>query len=258
MRILVCVKQVCDSADTLSVNNAGAWVEHAPKSVFRINRFDEYAIEEGLRITERHSGSVLDIVSIGPQRVQAGIRRALGMGAHHGIHILKGEDTYVTPLERAFLISEAARSRHYDLVLTGVMAEDDMEGQVGGLTAAMLAYACATNVIYEETVPDRGEITVEREIEGGSRECITLKLPAVLTIQSGINIPRYPVLSHMLKSRTAALEQISAGMLGPSRPGQVIEKISPSPPAGIGELIEGSPYEKAEKLLEILHRHSLV
>lgn len=258
MKILVCVKQVCESTETLGINETATWIEYAGNTVFRMNRYDEYALEEGLRIAEHYPNAAVDVLSVGPERVQATIRRALGMGAHHGIHIMKNEDGYINAFERASLISAAVRSRNYDLILTGVMAEDDMEGQVGGLTAAMLSYACATNVIFQGPAERSGELAVEREIEGGCRERLTLKFPAVLTIQSGTNTPRYPTLSHILKSRTAALERIDACTLGAPRSSQVLEKIAFSPRGGKGEIIEGSPAQKAEKLLEILHRHSLL
>lgn len=258
MKILVCVKQVSDSAETLRINKTATWIEYAEKTVFRMNRYDEYALEEALRIAERYPDAVIDVLSVGTERVRSTIRRALGMGAHHGIHIMRDEEGYVSAFERASLISSVARNRNYDLILTGVMAEDDMEAQTGGLTAAMLSYACATNVLFQKSTNCPVEIYVEREIEGGGRECLTLKLPAVLTIQSGINTPRYPTLSHMLKARTAELDIIDACALGAIRLPGVLEKIALTPQGGKGEIIEGSPSGKAEKLLEILHRHSLV
>ncbi|HNY65928.1 MAG TPA: electron transfer flavoprotein subunit beta/FixA family protein [Deltaproteobacteria bacterium] len=258
MRILVCVKQVCDSADTLFIDQSSSWVEYGGHTVFRMNRYDEYALEEALRIRERFEGTGIDAVSIGPERAQATIRRALGMGADHGIHIYQEERGYLSPFDRAALISRAAADRGYHLILAGVMAEDDMEGQVGGLVAGMLGYACATSVISQELSPGTGEVLVEREIEGGRRERLNLKLPAVLTIQSGINIPRYPALSHMLRSRTAAIELIEAHALAPRASSGTRIRCAPAEAGSVGEFLEGTPEQKALRLLEILHEHSLL
>lgn len=256
MRVLALTKQVCDGADTVSPDDSARWVTYGPHSVFRMNRYDEYAVEEALRIRERVPGTELHALSVGPGRVEAVIRRALGMGADHGIHVVLEEKGYTSPRERALLIAAVAEEKGYDLILAGVVAEDDMEGQVGGLVAQALGYRCATSVIFEETNPEAGEVFVHREIEGGCREGFTLKLPAVLTVQSGINVPRYPVLSHMLRARTAVLEKVVPRAPAPS--GGTLLKIAPAQTGGPGEFLEGSPAQKARRLLEILHEASLL
>jgi electron transfer flavoprotein beta subunit len=154
------------------------------------------------------------------------------------------------------MISQWSADRGYHLILAGVMAEDDMECQVGGLVAGMLGYACATSVICQEVSPDAGEVLVEREIEGGRRERLTLKLPAVLTIQSGINTPRYPALSHMLRARTAGLECIEAQT--PDSSSATMTRIAPADRGAVGEILEGTPEQKTRRFLEILHEHSLL
>ena len=256
MRILVLTKQVCDGADTISPDDSARWVTWGPHCVFRMNRYDEYALEEALRIRERIPGAEVHALSLGPERVEAVVRRALGMGADHGIHVAFGGHGYTSPRERARLIAGVAEKKGYDLVLAGVMAEDDMEGQVGGLVAQTLGYRCATSVIFEETDPGAGEVFVQREIEDGRREGFTLKLPAVLTVQSGINVPRYPVLSHMLRAKTAVLEKVEPRALAPAA--GTLVKIVPAETGGPGEFLEGSPAQKAGRLLEILHENSLL
>jgi electron transfer flavoprotein beta subunit len=258
MKILVLVKQVCDQADTVSMDSAGEWVVYGGHCVFRMNRYDEYAVEEALRIRERFPVTEIHALSVGPERAQAVIRRAMGMGADHGIHVDMEERGYSSPLERASLIAHAARGRGYDLILAGVMAEDDMESQVGGLAAELLGYRCATSVILQELSRNAQVVRVEREIEGGSREGMTLPLPAVLTVQSGINTPRYPALSHMLKARTAPLERIDAKALSADHQEGTLSKIAPARRAPAGEFLEGSPDQKARRLLQILHENALL
>ncbi len=258
MKILVCVKQVCDSADTLDIKGSGRWFDYGKETVFRMNRYDEYALEEALRIKEERAGTTVDALSVGPERVQATIRRSMGMGADHGMHILRDEDIYLSPIERASLIAAAIRDRGYDLILAGVMAEDDMEGQVGGLLAALLGYVSATGVIDRKSCRNMGYIEVEREIEGGCREGLTLKLPAVLTIQSGINTPRYPSLSHMLRARTASIESIDLHACDVMSFPQSFAGITRPMTDKTGEFLQGTPGEKARRLLEILHDHALI
>lgn len=258
MNILVCVKQVCDDAETLVIDESSLRAEYGKHTVFRMNRYDEYTVEEALRIRERFENTVVEALSVGPQRVEKTVRRALEMGADHGIHVATQGDEYLFPFERASLIAEAVRSRGYDLILTGVMAEDDMECQVGGLLAEMLGYACATGVIAEKISEETGEILVEREIEGGRREVLTLRFPAILTIQSGINTPRYPALSHVLRARAGKLECIDADSLSVPHVHKTRLRLT-YPEEGIrGEIIEGTPSQKAERLLDILHGHSLL
>jgi electron transfer flavoprotein beta subunit len=258
MKVLVLVKQVCDQADTFSLDDSSRWIVYGSHSVFRMNRYDEYAVEEAMRIKELIPGTEVHALSLGPERVQSTIRRALGMGADHGIHVAMEESGYESPYERACMISHVARERGYDLVLAGIMAEDDMECQVGGLVAEKLSYACATSVIHEELSPGAHEVLVEREIEGGCRECLALRLPAVLTVQTGINTPRYPALSHMLRARTAELERIEAKTLPSASHAGTLSKLSVAGLVATGEFLEGSSEQKARRFLEILHENSLL
>ncbi|HPW68822.1 MAG TPA: electron transfer flavoprotein subunit beta/FixA family protein [Deltaproteobacteria bacterium] len=258
MKILVCIKEVYDSPETLVFDESAGRVTFGPHTVFRMNRYDEYALEEALRIRERLSSAVVDAISVGSPRVSRIIRRALEMGANHGIHVQTPGETCLSAFERAHLIASAARGRGYDLVLAGVMAEDDMESQVGPLLAAVLEYGCATGVIFEEISADGSRVAVEREVEGGSRECLTLALPCVLTIQSGINTPRYPALSHVLRARSSELECIEASGLAAPPPTQGLVRILPPAQGRQGEVIEGAAVEKADKLIRILREHSLL
>jgi len=258
MKILVCIKQVPDSSDTLQIDERTGLPSYTEDAAFRMNRFDEFALEEALLIKERLSETLVDALSVGPQRVSATVQRAMGMGADHGIHILDAADGYRSPFTVAFLIAACVRARNYDLIMTGVMAEDTMASQTGQLIAALLDLPCASSVIKEEVLSERAQIAVEREVEGGSRERVNLKLPAVLTIQPGINFPRYPSFSKVMRARTYAQELIRAEDLAIEEPRESCRRVRIPDAPSQGVFIEGSPREKAQKLIHILHEKNVL
>ncbi len=258
MKILVCIKQVPDSSDTLQINERTGLPSYTEDASFRMNRFDEFALEEALLIKERLSETLVDALSVGPQRVSATVQRAMGMGADHGIHILDEADGYKSPFTVASLIAACVRARNYDLIMTGVMAEDTVASQTGQLIAALLDLPCASSVIKEEVLSERAQISVEREVEGGSRETVKLNLPAVLTIQPGINFPRYPSFSKVMRARTYAQEVIRAEGLAIEEPRELCRRVRIPDAPSQGVFIEGSPREKALKLIRILHEKSFL
>jgi electron transfer flavoprotein beta subunit len=223
-----------------------------------MNRFDEFALEEALLIKETVFGTSVEALSVGPERVSATLQRAMGMGADHAIHILDEADGYRSPFTVASLIAECVRARNYDLIMTGVMAEDTMASQTGQLMAALLDLPSASSVIKEEIRPERAEIAVQREIEGGSTETLQLKLPAVLTLQPGINFPRYPSFSKVMRARTYPQELIRAEDLEIEEPRESCRGVRIPDSASQGVFIEGSPREKARKLISILHEKALL
>jgi electron transfer flavoprotein beta subunit len=258
LRILVCIKQVPDSTDTLAVDERTGVLSYVPSTVFRMNRFDEFGLEEALLIKENLPGTRVDALSAGPERVSTAVQRALGMGADHGIHILDRSDGYVSPFTVASLIAACVRARNYDLILTGVMAEDTLAAQTGQLIAALLGFPCATSVIQEKVRPEGAEIVVEREIESGSRQTVLLSLPAVLTIQPGINLPRYPSFSKVMRARTYPQELIRAEDLTIPEPRESCRGVRIPESTSPGVFLEGSPRDKARKLIEHLHEKTLL
>jgi electron transfer flavoprotein beta subunit len=258
MKILVCVKQVADSGDTLQIDEGTGLLSYTESTAFRMNRFDEFALEEALLIKETLPGTEIDALSAGPERVSATVQRALGMGADHGIHILCRNADYTSPFTVASLIAECVRAANYDLIMAGVMAEDTMASQTGQFIAALLDLPCATSVIKEQIRPEGAEVTVEREIEGGDRETVQLRLPAVLTIQPGINLPRYPSFSKVMRARSYLQELIRAEDLAGEEPRESCRRVRIPDAPSQGIFIEGSPWEKALKLIAILHEKSLL
>ena len=251
MKLLVCVKQIPDPDAPVHVNAHGTWVD-VDGSTFVMNRFDGFALEEALRIREEIPDTRIDVVSVGPERVEAVLRRSLGMCAEHGIHILTESDGYLNPFATATWIAAYARACNYDLILTGVMSGDGMNGQVGPLVAEMLHLPCATSVIFRRMMPESGRIYVEREMEGGLRDALEIKLPALLTLQSGINQPRYPSLSKMLRANRHSLDVIpSDSFESPSIHLSITQTTLPQKMRA-GLILEGTPREKALQLLDIL------
>ena len=210
MNILVCIKQVADSETKPVITEDGKWAAYGENAAYRINRFDEHAIEEAIKIKESLPGTEVDILSVGPERVKNAIRRGLEMGADRGIHIHLEDRGYASPLLKARLITNFCASIRYDLIITGIMSEDMMSGQTGLMVAALLDYPSAAGVMKLEVNPVLMEARIERELEASAACSMKLKLPALVTVQSGINRPRYPSLSNVMKARTAVITEIKS------------------------------------------------
>ncbi len=260
MKILVCVKEVpeFDPEAVIRVDESINWVQTDRSSKFIMNRFDEYAVEEAILMKETDSNCSIDIITVGPERAAMVVRRALGMGADNGIHIVSDTQGYLSPFFIANWISTYARDKGYDLILTGVMSEDAMQGQVGPMIAEYLSMPCATAVVKKEVAPDTDVVKVEREIEGGLRDILEVEYPCLLTIQTGINQPRYPVLSSMLRAKKAKLETILSSELDQLDVKQEVIQAGYPQKIRAGDVLEGSQEEKAVKLLKILHDRSLI
>jgi electron transfer flavoprotein beta subunit len=258
MRILVCVKQVPESEIPILIDASVGWIQGDAIAEFKINRLDEYAVEEALLIKQSIAGTHIDIITVGPDRCDEVVRRAMGMGADSGVHIRTATDGYQSPCGVASAIADFARGKSYNLILTGVMSEDSMQGQVGPMLAAQLGFAWATSVIFERISSDKKTIYVEREIECGHRDMIELKLPALITIQSGINTPRWPSLSNLLRANSQKLEEVAisdpAGLQQKEHPAEVVYPQK----SRAGLVLSGSRAEKAFRLLTILREKSLL
>jgi electron transfer flavoprotein beta subunit len=259
MKILVCIKQVPDDDAPVLPEESGTRWRAAEGTDWRINRYDEHALEEALRIREALPGTHVDAVSAGPPRVRTALRRALEMGADEGIHILLGEDRSPLPSETSALLASWAGNRGYDLILAGTLSEDDLFGQTGPMLAARLGWPWATSVIRLEVKAgaDGPSIVAERELEGGMRETLAVRLPALAAVLTGINRPRYPALSHVLRARAQALTEVPEEVLPAPEVRERTLRVS-SPPAASCRFLEGTPEEKARELLRILHDRSLL
>ena len=258
MKILVCVKQVPESESPIAIDESTGWIESDAISEYRMNRLDEYAVEEALLIKETFADSHVDVITVGPDRSEAIIRRAVGMGADSGIHLKVLSEGYLSAFEVAGRLADFATGRNYALILTGAMSEDSMQGQVGPMLAAHLDYVWATSVIAEKISPDRKTIYVEREIEGGHRHSLALDLPAVITIQSGINTPRWPTLSNLLRANSQGLETVSADASAKFEPMEYLTRVTYPQKSRTGLVLSGTMQEKAVRLMTILAKKSIL
>ncbi|MCL5405842.1 MAG: electron transfer flavoprotein subunit beta/FixA family protein [Deltaproteobacteria bacterium] len=256
MNILVCVKQVPDTSENeIVIDGDGADIER-DDLVYSVNEWDNYAVEEAIRIRDR-SGGVVTVVTVGDEDAEEVLRREMAMGADKAV--LLSDETFQTSDGRgiATILKAEIQKGSYDLVLTGAMA-DDGAGQVGGMLAAMLdwPYASLVNVIQ---FLDRGRLRVGREIEGGNLEMNVIELPCVLSIQTGINEPRYVGIRGIRKVANveipvhgAADLKLDATSVG--KAGARVKRLDYFlPEQGKGaEILEGSLDEKVGKLIEML------
>jgi electron transfer flavoprotein beta subunit len=258
MKILACIKAVPEAEDAI-LFDADAPVLIADETTdLRMNRFDEFAVEEAILIKKKFPGTVIDAISVGPENAQKAVKRALGMGADAGIHIVSN---YGASCEADFVatsIAKYAERQSYDLVLTGIMSEDMMQSQVGPMIAQCLNFAWATSVIHEAIGPDQKTVYVERELEGGIREMLDITLPAVLAIQSGINEPRYPSVSNLIRAIDSGMETIPAPDLGVGQKPSAIIGYSYPQKMRDGLILQGTTEEKAIALIKILREKRLL
>ncbi len=258
MKILVCVKQVRDTESPVEIISEKRWINEDDRAACRMNRYDEFALEEAVQIKELFGDVTVDAISAGPERISSTLKKSLEKGASNAIHIVHENRGYTPPALTAGLIAQYARDMGYDLILAGVMAEDDMQCQVGPLIATFLGLPCAVSVVKESINREGYSITVECELEGGLNETILLPLPCLLTIQSGINRPRYPSLSNILRAKEQKLVTIEADPCQASEMPEQFLSISYPEKGSKGVVITGAPEEKAEQLLAILHEKSLL
>jgi len=258
MRILVCIKQVCESDSPIQIDDHAGWIQSDAITGYKMNRLDEFAVEEAVLLKEAYPATSIDAITVGPDRSAEVIKRAIGMGADHGVHIITESEGYINPFTIASGIADYARDRHYTLIFAGVISEDQMQGQVGPMIAACLSLPWATAVIRQQMAPDNKSIYLEREIEGGSRDTLQLELPAVLTIQSGINTPRYPSLSNLLRANKQKLETIQAGNPAQAALRESIVRVEYPAKSRAGTFLSGSQQEKATRLLSLLRERALL
>jgi electron transfer flavoprotein beta subunit len=261
MQILVCMKQVPEKDSRYKIDETGIREEDL---VFETNESDQYALEEGLRLKEKLGGEVV-ILSLGPERVLKMIKTGLAMGADRAIHIddpaLLGSDADVV----ARVIARAIRQQSFDIIFTGVQSEDMAFGQTGTILAQLLGWAHAT-IVMEVNVNAGGKtVKVKRELESNVFEEVELPLPAVLTIQSGINQPRYATLKGIMQAKKKEMKVSSLQDLG-MQPAEVgasgskVEHLKLFAPERKKKtvLIGGEPAEAAKALMEKLRKEAKV
>jgi electron transfer flavoprotein beta subunit len=247
VKIIVCIKQVPAKDAPLSI--AGNWIRESDIG-FEMNEPDSYALEEALRLKEKHGGEVIAL-SMGPERVKQTIKEALAKGAERGIHIADDNFAQLDPLGSAKSLAAAIAKENSDLVLTGLQSDDHGFGQTGVLLAGVLDRPHATIIMAIE-VQD-GKLRLKRELEAGWFQHMECPLPAVLTIQSGINKVRYATLKGIMAAKKKEITTIARESLGVAvQPTQRVERIYVPTKTKKTEFLTGTPKEAAAKLVEKL------
>ncbi|HMK36337.1 MAG TPA: electron transfer flavoprotein subunit beta/FixA family protein [Desulfomonilaceae bacterium] len=258
MKSLVCLKQVPDTESQIKVNPGGTGVV-TDGIKYVINPYDEFSVEEALRLKEKFKAGEVVILSIGPDRVTEAIRTALAMGADKGIHVNDANLNDGDPFVIAQALAAAAGQGEYDVIFCGHRAIDDDFGEAGAMLAEFLKLPQVTLVTKVEVSEDKKTATVERDIEGG-KEIVEVSLPCVLTSQKGLNEPRYASLPGIMKAKKKPIDQKTAADLGISAEAKLQAKNFSMPPERVaGKKFEGlEPAEVAKVVVTALRAEAKV
>ncbi len=249
MKILVCIKQVPQKDAPLKLNESGTWIREDVS--YEVNEPDAFALEEALRQKEKHGGEVV-VITAGPARSQQVLREGLAKGADRAIHLEDPRFVGLDAFNTAKALASAIKDEKFDLIFTGLQSDDYGYAQTGVILAEILGWPHAT-IIMQIEKSDSG-IKVKRELEAGFFQHVEMPLPAVLTIQSGINKLRYATLIGIKQAKNKPMRKITMdevkSALGVNM--QKIEKLYIPQKTKKTEMIEGAPSEIAKKLVEKL------
>jgi electron transfer flavoprotein beta subunit len=259
MKIAVCIKQVVTREWQLRVAESGTWIRDSDAS-FELNEPDAYALEEALRLKEKHGGEVV-ACSAGPARATQVIREALARGADRAIHVEADSMATADATTVADALAAAIRDEAFDLVLTGLQSDDQGFGQVGVVLAEKLGMPHATIIMeVQASDPSTGSgqagLRVKRELEGGWFQWLSLPLPALLTIQSGINQLRYATLKGIMAAKKKEIRKIAPSAAG--EPSQQILRVYFPEKGKQTQMLGGSPGDAAKQLITRLRDEARV
>jgi electron transfer flavoprotein beta subunit len=252
MKIAVCLKQVPTRDWQPRLDEAKTWVREQD-AAFEMNEPDAYALEESLRLKEKHGGEVV-VCSAGPARVAQVLREALARGADRAMHVqgdgLAAADAFAV----AATLADAMKGEQFDLILTGLQSDDQGFGQTGVILAEKLGLPHATIVMDVQAAPP--VVKVKRELEGGWFQWVSMPLPAVLTIQSGINQLRYATLKGIMAAKKKEIKAVTPAAV----PEAKIEIASLYAPEKTKKthLVQGAPAAAAKELVRLLREEARV
>ena len=249
MKIAVLIKQVPGSESALPINDSNNWIDES-SATFVMNPPDNFALEEALLIKEREEGGEVIVLSMGPSRVQKVIREGLAKGADRGIHIEEESQIEIDPLIIAQRFADVLKEENCDLILTGLQSDDTGMGQTGILIGEMLGLPTATLVV--ETNVMNQNIKIKRELESGWFQWVQLPLPASISIQSGLNTPRYPSLKGIMGAKKKEIKIVSTSELTSRTKNQLMENIYVPTASKKTEVIDGPADKAVERIVEIL------
>jgi electron transfer flavoprotein beta subunit len=249
LKTLVCIKQVPQKDAPLKLNEAGTWIREDVS--YEVNEPDAYALEEALRQKEKHGGEVVVITS-GPARSQQVLREALAKGADRAIHLEDNVFAGLDAFNTARALAAAIKDEQFDLIFTGLQSDDYGYAQTGVILAELLGWPHATIIMQIEK--NQGGVRVKRELEAGFFQFVDMPLPAVLTIQSGINKLRYATLIGIKQAKNKPMRKVTLAevrsAIGENL--QKIERMYIPQKTKKTEFLEGSPSDIAKKLVDKL------
>jgi electron transfer flavoprotein beta subunit len=252
MKIAVCVKQVPTRDWQPRLNDDASWIREQDAS-FEMNEPDAYALEEALRLKEKTGGEVV-VCSAGPARVAQVLREALARGADRAIHVESDSLTSADAFVVSSALGEAMKAEQFDLILTGLQSDDHGFAQTGVILAERLGFALATIIMEVQATPPT--LRVKRELEGGWFQWVSMPLPAVLTIQSGINQLRYATLKGIMAAKKKEIRQVQPAGLAAAH--QAIVKLYAPEKSKKTRIISGSAAEAAKELIRALREDARV
>ena len=248
MKIVVCVKQVAALGDEVEFADDERDVD--PDFLdFALNEWDSFATEEALRIRERAGEGEVVVVSVGDEDCEDAIRRCLAMGADRGVRV-EGDGLSRDPITLARALAPVVRREQPDLVFSGVQSSDAVQAATGVAFAELLGLPRVAVVTKVDWDPGAGVARVNRELEGGLVDLVEVDTPALLTIQTGINEPRYATLRAIKQAEQKEIEVVEAEDAG--EPAYRVRRMF-VPPKGEGaEMLNGSPEAIAQRIKEIV------
>jgi len=257
MNIVVLIKRVPDTETRIQLKDGKVVTEGIS---WIISPYDEYGVEEALRIVEKHGGKVT-LVCLGPEEAKETIRKGLALGADEAIHIndpaLLNGDASTT----AKVLAATLKTLQYDLILAGKQAVDEDNAQVAVRVAELLGLPHVNSVIKLELSDDKKSAKCLREVDG-DRDLAETSLPAIITAQQGLNEPRYPSLKGIMGAKKKPIKDVKATDLGldPASLAPKVEtvKLDPPPARPPGKIIPGDPATAAKELVRLLHEEAKV
>ena len=245
MKIAVLIKQVPGSESPLSIANNNTWLDEEKVS-YVMNESDSYALEEALILKEDNQDIEIVVVSLGPERVKKIIREGLAKGADRGIHINMESNEISDPLSIAKVFADGLKSENFDLILSGLQSDDLGHGQTGIIIGELLNMS--TGSLAVSTKLDGNQIAIKQELEAGFFQNVSMSLPASITIQSGLNTPRYPSLKGIMGAKKKEIKTLDINSVDQD---SKISKLYLPSSSNETTMIDGSPDQIVEKLIKV-------
>ena len=255
MKILVCIKQVPDMESKFKIDASGTWYDNIDLA-WRMNEYDEYAVEQAVRLKEQLGDGDITVLCVGSDKVKETMKKALAMGCDRGVHVADDNVSGKEPYEIASIIAKFAEDKGFDTIFTGMQSQDRGSGQVGVLVAEMLSFPCVTTIVdfaYQD-----GQVAAKRELEGGIRAMVKVSTPALFTCQLGLNKPRYPTLPNIMKAKKKELLSLAIDDLLQVEPRQQTTTLYFPEKKGGGLILEGDVPDLADQLITILKEKTSV